>query len=52
MASLGDKNELMGYILMKLVRPELNENYIIKTGYEPRKENLISELGIYGAYIA
>jgi glutathione synthase len=51
-ASLADKNELMGYILMKLVRPELNENYIIKTGYEPRKENLISELGIYGAYIA
>ena len=42
----------MGFILMRLVRPELNENYIIKSSYEPKKENLICELGIFGAYIA
>lgn len=42
----------MGYILMKLVRPYLSENYIIKSGVHATKQNLISELGVYGVYIA
>jgi hypothetical protein len=50
--SIKDKKELMGYILMKLVRPYLSENYIIKSGVHAKKVNLISELGIYGVYIA
>ena len=51
--SLADKSELMGYILMKLVDPHVNENYIIKTGREfIHKEGLISELGVFGVIIS
>lgn len=46
-----DKNELMGYILMKMVDPYVNENYVIRTGEKSEKKNLISELGIYGYFI-
>lgn len=49
--SLKDKNELMGYILMKLVNPYVNQNYVIRTGEKSDKKNLISELGIYGYFI-
>ena len=37
---------------MKLVQPVLNQNYVIKSGAEPKTDNLISELGIFGAFIA
>lgn len=49
--SLNDKNELMGYILMKLVKPCINKNYIIKTNSVIEKMNLISEIGIFGVLI-
>ena len=49
--SLNDKNELMGYILMKLVKPCINKNYIIKTNSTIEKMNLISEIGIFGVLI-
>lgn len=53
LSSLQDKKELMGYILMKLVRPYLNQNYIVRAFKEQVKiEELISEIGIYGTYIA
>ena len=52
MAALGDKNELMGYILMKLVQPYVNENYIIRSGSGLVRKQVISELGIYGVYLA
>jgi hypothetical protein len=42
----------MGYILMKLVKPHLAENFIVKEGVEMSKQTLISELGVFGAYIA
>ncbi len=42
----------MGYILMKLVRPYMSDNYIIKPGSQVKKQQLISELGVYGVYIA
>lgn len=52
METLNDKTELMGYILMKLVKPYLNENYIVKTNSPVEKQNLISEIGIFGVLIA
>jgi glutathione synthase len=51
-AALTSKKDLMSFILMKLVRPELNQNYMVKTGCELEKKNLICELGIFGTYIA
>jgi hypothetical protein len=50
--SLSDKNELMGYILMKLVKPYSTDNYLIKNGCPVVKKPVISELGIYGVFIA
>lgn len=50
--TLSDKKELMGYILMKLVKPYTAENYVIKAGNNIRKEILISEMGVFGVYIA
>jgi hypothetical protein len=42
----------MGYILMKLVKPAVNQNFIIKTNKSTlEKENLISEMGIFGLVI-
>ena len=53
LSSLQDKKELMGYILMKLVRPCLNQNFIVRAFKEQvKKEELICEIGIYGTYIA
>jgi hypothetical protein len=38
---------------MKLVRPHLNQNFIVRAFKEQvKKEELISEIGIYGTYIA
>ncbi|CAF0925902.1 unnamed protein product [Brachionus calyciflorus] len=50
--SLSDKSDLMGYILMKLVKPYTNENYVVRTGEQLAKKSLISELGIFGFYIS
>lgn len=50
---LEDKNDLRGYILMRMIEPFVSQNYVIKTNktvYE--KENLISELGIFGVVIS
>ncbi|RNA34543.1 glutathione synthetase-like [Brachionus plicatilis] len=49
--SLTDENELMGYILMKMVEPYVSHNYVIRTGEKSEKNSVISELGIYGYYI-
>ena len=46
-----NKNELMAYILMKLVKPCINKNYIIKTNSHIEQMNLISEIGIFGVLI-
>lgn len=37
---------------MRMVQPYLNQNYTIKSGKPVVKEELISELGIFGYYIA
>ena len=42
----------MGYILMKLVKPFISQNYIIKTNSVVETKNLISEIGIFGVFIA
>ncbi len=36
---------------MKLVKPCINKNYIIKTNSVIEKMNLISEIGIFGVLI-
>lgn len=36
---------------MKLVKPYLNQNYIVRPELNFKKEKLISEIGIYGVYI-
>jgi len=51
--SLENKHELFGYILMKIVNPSVAENYLITTKKSCyKKENLISELGIFGVTIS
>ena len=53
MDSLGeDKKELTAYVLMRLIQPQPTNNYVIKTGERIQKKTLISELGIFGTYIA
>jgi len=37
---------------MKLVQPRLGKNYIVRAGRPAQKEELISELGVFGYYIA
>jgi hypothetical protein len=49
--TLNDKNDLMGYILMKLVKPSINLNYIVKANTKVEKKKLISEIGIFGVLI-
>ncbi|GMF00144.1 unnamed protein product [Ambrosiozyma monospora] len=44
------KKEWAGYILMELIHPPVFENPILKTG-EVIKEGLVSELGVFGAYL-
>ena len=41
----------MGYILMKLVKPHINLNYIVKANTKVEKKKLISEIGIFGVLI-
>ena len=49
---LTDKNELLGYILMRMVEPYTSKNFIIKANSEVTEEpELISELGIFGVVI-
>lgn len=50
--NLTDKSDLKGYILMKLIKPYLNQNFIIKHSSDVIKDDLISELGIFGVIIA
>ena len=50
--SLANKKELLGYILMKIVNPTINQNDMITTKKSNFiKEDLISELGIFGVTI-
>lgn len=46
-----NKNELIEYVLMKLVKGVEQENYILKPGLDLIKESLISEMGVFGVLI-
>ena len=37
---------------MRLVRPPFGRNYIVRAGRPVKREELISEIGIFGYYIA
>jgi glutathione synthase len=50
--ALEDKSDLMGYILMKLVDPYVNQNFIIRNSEALIKKSVISELGVYGYFIS
>ena len=49
LAKLSDK-EKEGYILMDLIRPEIQDNSIVRDG-KVEDFKVISELGIYGIYL-
>ena len=52
MNNLNDRSELKGYILMKLIKPILKPNYMIKNdSNEAIKGDFINEIGIYGCII-
>lgn len=50
--NLADKSDLKGYILMKLIKPYLNQNLIVKPLSAVIKDDLISEMGVFGVIIA
>ncbi|XP_067946195.1 glutathione synthetase-like [Watersipora subatra] len=43
---------LSAYTLMDKIFPPTNENYMVSSGNRPSITNVVSELGIFGAYIA
>jgi hypothetical protein len=46
-----DKHELLGYVLMRLIKGVENENYMLKPGFGLIKSSLISEMGVFGVLI-
>ncbi len=47
-----DRSELKSYILMKLIKPILKSNYMIKNdSNDAVKGDFINEIGIYGCII-
>lgn len=52
MAETPNKEDLKGFILMKLVRASISQNYIVRAAREVKLEDVINEVGIFGYYIA
>ncbi|KAM7283479.1 glutathione synthetase [Ixodes scapularis] len=49
--ALGRTKEREGYILMDLITPPVNTNYIVRPGFNVELANVVSELGIFGVIL-
>ena len=51
LGKLNNNKERNAYILMDIIFPWPQQNYLLKQGKDPGLREVISELGIYGVYL-